>query len=172
MSSSCSDSDSGFHIAQLNIARSLDSLDSPLLAEFMAKLEPINALAEQSPGFVWRLQSEEGDATSYTLFDDKTIPNMTVWKDIKSLHDYVYKSGHIDVMKKRKQWFEHMKEAFQVLWWIPAGHIPNLFEAQKKLELLRAKGPSPEAFTFRKPFPAPTANTTETWTSFDGQCPA
>lgn len=161
-----------YHLAQINIARAIAPLDSPQLTDFMVNLDRINQLAEQSPGFVWRLQSDEGDATSFTIFDDKTIPNLTVWKNIESLHHYVYKTDHIHIMKRRKEWFEPMQEAFLALWWIPAGHIPSLYEAQLKLETLRKKGPTPDAFTFRKHFPAPDQVSEVGGKTLDGHCPA
>lgn len=160
------------HLAQLNIARPLAPLDSPLLADFMASLERINQLAEASEGFVWRLQSEAGDATGFTILDTSTIPNLTVWESMETLHAFVYRSAHVDVMRHRRKWFEKMTEAFMVLWWIPAGHLPDLAEAQDKLMLLRERGPSPEAFTFRQPYPAPDAVNEEATGSFDDCCPA
>ena len=162
---------SRFHLAQVNIGRLLAPIDSPPLADFVANLEAINRLAEQTPGFVWRLQSDAGDATAFSMFDEFTIPNLTVWTDVQSLHAYVYKSAHIDVMKRRKEWFAPMKVAFMALWWIPAGHIPSLAEAEQKLLLLREQGPTPDAFTFRQHFPAPDDVKRADW-SLDGHCPA
>lgn len=146
---------SEYQLAQLNIAILKEPIDSPALADFVANLDRINALAETSPGYIWRLKSDDNNATSFRPLGDATIVNMSVWQDIESLNQYVYKSAHTDIMRRRKEWFERMQEAFMVLWWIPAGHHPTIDEALKKLELLRQAGPGSEAFTFRNPFPKP-----------------
>lgn len=148
---------SDFQLAQLNIARLLAPIDSPALADFVANLDRINALAESSPGFVWRLQDDVRDATAIRPFGDDVIVNMSVWQDVAALKDYVFYSGHLDIMRRRREWFEKMAEAYMVLWWIPKHHIPTVAEAMQRLEMLRAKGPSIDAFTFRQPFEAPDA---------------
>jgi hypothetical protein len=147
-----------YHLAQLNIAVLKAPLDSPILADFVANLDRINALAESSEGFIWRLKSDDNNATSFRPLDEHTIVNMSVWQDIESLNEYVYKSAHTEIMRRRKEWFERMADAFMVLWWVPQGHIPTMDEALKKLELLRQHGPSPEAFTFRSTFPPPLSS--------------
>jgi heme-degrading monooxygenase HmoA len=140
----------------LNIGRIRAALESPQLAEFVATLEPINAIADAAPGFVWRLQTDEGDATSIRAFDDDMLlVNMSVWESLDALSAFVYQSDHRAVMLRRRQWFERPTDAFMVLWWVPADHIPTVDEAKQRLELLRKEGPSPEAFTFTNPFPAP-----------------
>ena len=144
-------------LAQLNIARLAAPIDSPRLADFVANLERINALAEASPGFVWRLQDEAGDATAIRHFGDDVIINMSVWRDVASLQDYVYRSAHTEVLRRRQEWFEKIRESYLALWWIPAGHKPSLDEAGSRLERLRENGPTAEAFTFNKTFPAPGA---------------
>jgi len=147
------------HLAQLNVARLLAPIDSPQLAEFVARLEPVNALAEGAPGFVWRLQTEDGDATAVRPYDDAAIiVNMSVWESAEALHAFVYRGDHIEVMRRRREWFARMAEAFVVLWWVPAGHQPSVAEAIERLERLRALGPTPEAFTFRQLFPSPGAD--------------
>ena len=147
-------SSSAFQIAQLNIARAKAPLDSPALAEFVAALDPVNALADDAPGFVWRLQGEDGNATSIRAFDDDLIiPNMSVWESIEQLAAFVYRSGHIDVMRRRREWFEFMR-VHLVLWWVPAGEIPSLQEAQERLEHLLEHGPTPYAFTLKARFEA------------------
>lgn len=144
---------STLHLAQLNIARMLAPIDSPVMADFVAQLDRINALADQSPGFVWRLVGEGNDATSLRPFpDDFIIVNMSVWQDAASLKAYVYRSGHADVYKSRAKWFEKMREAHMVLWWVPAGHIPTVEEAHARLQYLREQGESAHAFTFRRIF--------------------
>jgi len=161
-----------YHLAQLNIALLKDSLDSPLLKDFVDNLDRINALAEQSPGFVWRLQTDEGDATALRPFGEDTIVNMSVWTDSKSLHDYVYHSAHIEIMRHKKTWFEHLREAYAVLWWVPAGHQPTIEEAKNKLDTLRREGPTAAAFTFKKPFPKPSETLVQDLGPFDDLCPA
>ena len=153
---------SGWHIAQLNIAQMLAPAESPQLTEFFANLDRINALADQAPGFVWRLQDEEGSATSFRPFGADVLVNMSVWVDIESLHNYVYRSAHIEIMAKRKQWFEILRETYSVLWWIPADTLPTLHQAQQTLDLLKMKGPNPGAFTFYEPSHHPSAAGQET----------
>ncbi|MFV2063238.1 MAG: DUF3291 domain-containing protein [Chloroflexota bacterium] len=146
----------GYQLAQLNVARLLAPIDSPIVAEFKDSLDPINALAEVSPGFVWRLQTEKGDATSIRVSDDDLfIVNLCVWESVEQLHDYVYRSDHTSFLSRRKEWFERSSEAFFVMWWIPAGHIPGTDEAMKRLALLRRDGPSVRAFTFKQEFAPP-----------------
>ena len=128
-----------------------------MLADFVARLEAVNALADASPGFVWRLQSDEGDATSIRAFDDeRLITNMSVWESIEALWDFVYDGDHLAVMRRRREWFERI-EMHMCLWWVPAGHIPGLEEAKERLARLRAEGPTPHAFTFKRRFGAPGA---------------
>jgi Domain of unknown function (DUF3291) len=128
-----------------------------LLADFVARLEAVNALADTSPGFVWRLQSDEGDATSIRAFDDeRLIINMSVWESIEALWDFVYDGDHLAVMRRRREWFAPI-EMHMCLWWVRAGHIPGLEEAKERLAHLRAEGPTPRAFTFKRRFGAPGA---------------
>lgn len=149
---------SRYELAQLNIAMMKEPLESPAMADFVANLDRINALAENSPGFVWRLQTYEGDATSLRPLGPYTLVNMSVWRDFESLNTYVYQSAHVDVMRRRNEWFYRMQEAYVVLWWVPKGHRPDIEEAVEMLEQLRAKGPTADAFTFRHSFPAPDAS--------------
>jgi hypothetical protein len=147
---------SAFELAQLNVGIIKRPMDSPVMADFAANLDRINALAERSPGFVWRLQTEEGNATAIRPFEDANmLVNMSVWRDVASLNEYVYRTAHMEVLRRRREWFEQMREAFLVLWWVPKGHRPNVNEAIARLEILRSNGPTAEAFTFRQPFPAP-----------------
>lgn len=142
-------------LAQLNIALLKAPLDSPQLADFVANLERINALAEAAPGFLWRLETEEGDATALRPFGEDFIVNMSVWANLESLHAYVYGSDHARIMRRRREWFDRMQESHLVLWWVPAGHRPTIEEAAGKLEALRKHGPHVGAFTFRKAFSPP-----------------
>ncbi len=149
-------SDGGFHLAQLNIGRMRAPLGDPVMAGFEARLEEINALADRSPGFVWRLQSEEGDATSIRAFDDdRFLVNMSVWTSLEALRAFVYQTSHSELLRGRREWFEPPGAAYLVLWWVPAGELPTLDEAVARLEKLRAEGPGPAAFDFRHPFPPP-----------------
>ncbi|MDH3304786.1 MAG: DUF3291 domain-containing protein [Gammaproteobacteria bacterium] len=148
---------SKFHLAQANIARMRAPLEDPLMEGFAARLEPLNALADSSPGFVWRLQTEEGDATSVRAFEDELILfNLSVWESIEALEAYVYRSNHVAAVQQRAEWFERPTKSPLVLWWIDAGHIPTETEAQKRFELLWQNGPTPAAFTFRTRFDADT----------------
>ena len=151
-------SHSAFHLAQANVARMRAPLADPIMEGFRSQLERINALADRSPGFVWRLQTEEGDATAVRAFDDPIILfNMSVWESLEALHAYVYRSDHVAPLRGRRAWFEPTTGPSLVLWWIPASHTPTVEEARGKLELLRELGPTRAAFTFRQPFPAPGA---------------
>ena len=143
------------HLAQVNVARLAAPLDSPQLADFVANLEPVNAIADASPGFVWRLQTESGDATALRIFDDDwIIVNMSVWDSLEALRDYVYRSPHADVLRRRQDWFEQMADAHVALWWIEAGTLPTLGDARQRLMTLRAEGPTQQAFTLREPYPS------------------
>ncbi len=160
-------------LAQLNIGIIKGPMDSPVMADFAANLDRINALAESTPGFVWRLQTEEGNATAIRPFENENLlVNMSVWRDVESLSSYVYNSAHVEIMRRRREWFERMHEAFLVLWWVPQGHRPSVTEAIAKLELLRTKGPTAEAFTFRHAFAAPDAAQSQPPVRFGGECPA
>jgi hypothetical protein len=141
------------HIAVFNIARLVAPMDDPQIDDFRNNLDPINALADGSDGFVWRLQDESGNATNITPYPDPmVITNMAVWESIDQLADFTYRSGHLDFLRRRREFFEHASEVFLVLWWIPDGHIPSMDEAMARLEHLREHGPTPHAFTFRQRF--------------------
>lgn len=143
----------GHHLAQINIGRLHAPIDSAVIRDFAGALDPINALAEASPGFVWRLQTDDGNATSIKVFDDDLIAiNLTVWESVEALADFAYRTDHAAFLRRRREWFERMEEAYLVLWWVPAGHQPDIEEAIARLEHLRAHGPTPTAFTFRHRF--------------------
>jgi hypothetical protein len=146
----------GWHLAQVNIAVLLAPIDSEQLRGFVEMLDPVNAVADAAPGFVWRLQTEDGDATSIRAFeDDRIIVNLSVWETPEALGDFVFASRHLEVLRRRREWFDKMATAYVAMWWIPAGTIPTVEEAKARLEVLEARGPSPEAFTLREPFPPP-----------------
>jgi heme-degrading monooxygenase HmoA len=144
------------HLAQINVGRLLAPVDSPVVAEFMAALEPINALADTSPGFVWRLQTEDGNATSVRPYeDDEILVNLSVWESMEALDAFVYHSEHTAYLRRRREWFGRMAEAMLALWWIPEGELPTVEQGVARLDHLRAHGPTQEAFTFRQRFAAP-----------------
>ncbi len=142
-----------YHLAQVNIARMRGAIDSPIMADFVAQLDAINAVADTTPGFVWRLQGADGNATALRVFDDPMlIINMSVWESIEALFEYTYRSDHIDVYRRRGEWFERMDTPHMALWWLPAGHIPTPQEAKDRLALLERNGATPLAFTFKRRF--------------------
>jgi Domain of unknown function (DUF3291) len=151
--------DPRWHLAQLNVGRLLAPVDSPAIAGFVAELEPINRLADASPGFVWRLQTAAGNATDIRPTDDDLfLMNMSVWTSIEALRAFTYSTAHVQVLRHRRAWFEQLAEAHLVLWWVPSGHIPTIDEAMDRLARLRSHGPMPDAFTFRVPFEPASAS--------------
>jgi hypothetical protein len=149
------------HIAQVNIGRLLAPLDSEQLAGFVAELDPVNASADGAPGFVWRLQTDEGNATSVQAFEWENqgaagvIINMSVWQSIEQLSDWVYGPLHRAVLVQRRNWFEGVSEATTALWWVREGHVPSTEEAESRVLHLREHGPTPTAFTFKAEFAPP-----------------
>lgn len=142
-----------WHLAQLNVGRMLAPVTAPEIAGFMAALDPINALADDAPGFVWRLQTGDGNATDIHAFDDELmLLNMSVWESPETLRAFTYTTAHTAVLRRRREWFERLEVAHLVLWWVPTGHVPTIDEALDRLDRLRRDGPSPAAFTFRAPF--------------------
>jgi hypothetical protein len=145
-----------FHLAQVNIGRVRAPLEDPMMEGFRSQLDVINALADRTPGFVWRLQTDAGNAMAIRPFaDERMAINMSVWASLEALQQFVYQSAHVGPLRDRKQWFEPIQGPILALWWIAAGHIPTVEEALERLRLLEERGPSPAAFTFRKPFPPP-----------------
>lgn len=142
-----------YHLAQVNIARMLAPIDSPQMADFVALLDEINALADQSAGFVWRFQGDDGNATYLRPYDDDRILfNMSVWESIESLRVYAYETAHGAVLRRRRSWFERLAEPTTALWWIRAGTIPTVGDATRRLSYLQTHGPTVFAFTFKQPF--------------------
>ena len=150
-------------LAQVNVGRMREPLDSPLFADFVAALEPVNAAADTAAGFVWRLQTEDGNATAVQAFEwDQegsagVLVNMSVWESVEALAAYVYSDAHRQVLRRRRQWFERMAEAYAALWWIPRDHTPTTGEAEERVLYLRESGPTPYAFTLREHFLPPDA---------------
>jgi heme-degrading monooxygenase HmoA len=143
------------HVAQLNIARLLAPIESPKLSGFVRRLDEVNAVADRAPGFVWRLQSESGNATDIRPWGDDVIVNMSVWESVEALRAYVYGPEHVAVLRRRREWFSVLGQTHVVVWYVPVGHLPDLDEARERLDLLERDGPGPEAFTLRVPFPVP-----------------
>ncbi len=162
-----------YHIAEVNIARMKGSLDDPIMAGFVGRLDEINALADRSSGFVWRLQTPEGNATYLRPYnDDRILFNLSVWQTVEQLKDYVYRSAHNEVLRMRQEWFTKLDRLFVALWWVPVGHIPSIDEAKKRLAHLQEHGPTEFAFTFKIVFPPnETFQQTIDWLSFL-PCPA
>jgi hypothetical protein len=143
-------------LAQINIARLRAPIGDPSIADFVAQLDEVNSLAEQSPGFVWRLKSEYGNATDVAYSDDPfVIVNMSVWDSVESLRDFTYKGHHLDVFRNRQNWFEKMTSPHYCLWWIPEGHVPSVKEGRQRLEHYQLRGATAQAFWFSQLFPAP-----------------
>ena len=150
---------STYHLVQGNIARALAPLDDPIMTGFVDQLDYINSVADRTPGFVWRLQSESGDATSIRVFGDPLIiVNMSVWESVDQLYDYAFHSDHLKPLQNRRSWFSKLDRPHSVLWWMPAGKIPDVEELCYRLDLLRDLGPTPAAFTFAALFD-PDGNT-------------
>jgi len=154
-------------VAQVNIGRLVAPLDSPEVADFVAGLDSVNAAADGAPGFVWRLQTEDGNATAVRAFEWATgdsdtgnsdggiIINMSAWETVEALAAYVYGPAHIAVLRRRREWFKRIRLAYAALWWIPRGHIPTVAEAEDRVKHLRVHGPTPHAFTLKVHFPPP-----------------
>jgi hypothetical protein len=146
----------GFHLAQINISRLIAPIDDPKIADFVSQLEPINALADRAPGFVWRLQSDSGNATDIAYCDDPfVIVNMSVWESVEALRDYAYGSKHIELFRDRARWFEKAEKPNYCLWWIPIGHRPTLVEGRDRLAHYQEQGATPYSFWFSQRFPMP-----------------
>jgi hypothetical protein len=142
------------HLAQINIGRMKAPLEDPSMHGFMSRLAELNALADRSDGFVWRLKDDAGDGNTYLrpFDDDRIIVNMSVWQSVEQLRAYTYHTVHADVLRQRREWFEKFDGVFLALWWIPIGHIPTIEEAKQRLASLETHGPTSFAFTFKKLF--------------------
>lgn len=162
-----------YHLAEINIGRIRAELSDPVMAGFVNRLEEINALADASPGFVWRLQTDEGNATYFRPFhDERMLLNMSVWEDAESLRRYVYQTAHRELLRERQAWFEKLQQVYMALWWVPEGHKPGIDEAVRRLAHLEAHGPSQFAFTFQTLFePDEEYQRGIDWASFRS-CPA
>jgi hypothetical protein len=162
-----------YQLAQCNVGRAKGPIDEPVMAGFVARLDEINAVADGAPGFVWRLKTDDGNATSIQAFEDKLILfNMSVWESPEHLRSFVYRSDHAQVMRQRKSWFERFEGVYLVLWWVPAGHIPTVQEARERLAHLQTHGESPHAFSFARIFPSPADTAAEPRVDLSDPCPA
>ncbi|WP_273567538.1 DUF3291 domain-containing protein [Maribacter halichondriae] len=142
-----------YYFAQINIARMLTPIDDPIMADFVNNLDRINTLAERSPGFVWRLKDENDNAASINVFNDNfMIINMSVWKDKKSLFDFTYSLDHVEIFKRRKEWFEKMTDMHMALWYVRNGYDPTPQDAKARLNYLNQYGETPYAFSFKSEF--------------------
>ncbi len=157
-----------YQLAQVNIAKFRLPQENPINDDFVNNLDRVNAIAEAEPGFVWRFKGSGNDALDVQAFGDPNIAiNMSVWSDIKSLVNFVYRNNdHKQIMRRRKEWFEKI-DFYMVLWWIEEGRWPTIEEAKIRLELLRQNGPTYSAFTFKQPYPAPSG---EVLNPFKDEC--
>lgn len=146
----------GYHLAQINVGRLRAPVDHPMIDDFRNNLDRINTLADEQPGFVWRLVGEGNDASDIQPKPDDPLLaiNMSVWTDIDALAAFAYRSAHREIMRRRREWFEHM-DTYMCLWWVPVGHQPTVEEGMEKLARFETLGPTAEAFSFKVPFPAP-----------------
>ena len=162
-----------FHLAEVNIAIPIEPLESERLADFMASLDPVNAVADTSSGFVWRMQDDSGGNTDIHGFgDDRVVINLTVWESLAALRAFAYSNrAHLEVLRRRREWFERLR-VYLALWWVPAGHRPTVAEAEERLARLERLGPTPDAFTFREHFPPPGAPAGEALVDDRELCPA
>jgi hypothetical protein len=163
-----------YHIAQVNMGRIKAPLDDPLMAGFTGRLNEINALADRSPGFIWRLQTDAGNATYFRPYeeDDRILLNMSVWETIDAVKHYVYRTAHTELLRQREAWFEKFSGAYVALWWVPVGHVPGIDEAKKRIAYIDAHGPTQFAFNFKKTFdPDEEFQRGIDWASFQ-PCPA
>ncbi len=163
-----------WNLAQVNIGRARGAITDPVMQGFVARLEEINRLAEQSPGFVWRLQTEDGDATAVRPYADDMgiLINLSVWTDLDSLREYVFRTAHAAVMRRRREWFERFEGVYVALWWVPSGHRPSVAEAVSRIAHLKANGPTPHAFSFAQPFDPEGQPVTREHAPLDDACPA
>ncbi len=146
-----------WHLAHFNIARTRTRPDDPAMRGFFDGIASMNALAERSEGFLWRMQDDDGASDPRIAGDDRFVVNLSVWRSIEALKRYSYTTEHGAFVRRRREWFERMPDASYVLWWIPAGHRPDLREGLDRLDMLRRHGPAADAFSFSHPFPIPAS---------------
>lgn len=147
-----------WHLAQINIAKIAgQSINDPVMEKFVAQLDEINALAEGSPGFIWRLKDENNNATNLNPYhDERIIVNISVWETLDHLIKFIYQGRHAEVLRSRRDWFVNFGKPFTTLWYLPAGEIPTIEEAMRRLQSLQENGPTPFAFDFKAKFAPPS----------------
>ncbi len=156
-----------FELAQVNVSRLLAPLQSPQLAPFMAALNEVNAEGDAASGFLWRLQTEDGNATAVKAFgwdvagSHGVIVNLTTWQSVEALAGFVFYGRHLEIMRQRRQWFHQAAEATTALWWVPSGHRPSTDEAEDRVRQLRGHGPSAGSFHVAQALPGPRAGSRE-----------
>ncbi|XCF04985.1 DUF3291 domain-containing protein [Tamlana crocina] len=141
-----------YHLAQVNIAKRLALMDDPIMQDFVNNVDRMNVIADQSDGFVWRLKDEDKDEAAAIFQDDSLLINMSVWENQESLFNYTYRSNHIEVFKRKKEWFSKVKMAHMAFWYVPVGYMPTFNDAKLRLDYLNAHGETPFAFTFKSKF--------------------
>ena len=141
-----------FNLAQVNIAKRLAPMDDPIMQDFVNNVEKINAIADVSDGFIWRMQDEDKDLGVAVFKDDSILINISVWKDLESLFNYTYNSGHIEVFKRKKEWFSKIKMMHMAFWYVPEGYEPTFQDAKNRLDYLNNHGDTPYAFSFKSKF--------------------
>ncbi len=141
-----------YHLAQINIAKRLVPMDDPIMQDFVNNIERINAIADQSNGFVWRLKDEDKDEAASIFKDDALLINMSVWENKESLFNYTYRSNHLEIFKRKKEWFSKIKMAHMAFWYVPVGYVPTFKDAKIRLDYLNSHGETPFAFTFKSQF--------------------
>ncbi len=140
-------------LAQVNVAQLVAPIDAPEIEGFVALLDPINAAADRALGFVWRLEADDGNATSIRAYDDeRIIVNLSVWRSLETLRAFVFDGDHVAVLRRRRDWFLRMEPPTSALWWVEDGARPTASEGRERLERLAADGPTGQAFTFQRPF--------------------
>lgn len=146
-----------WELAQVNVAATVAALESPRLSGFRRLAGPLDDLARRSPGFVWRPDPAGVDPAELAAFGDlsRVVPNLSVWESLEALRHYVFGTAHADALRRRRRWFLPSAAASTALWWVPAGERPSFAEAHRRLELLRADGPSPDAFPLSHPHGPP-----------------
>jgi hypothetical protein len=148
-----------YQLAQANVAYALAPADDPRLADYIARLDEINQLADCSPGFVWRYVTDSRDPTQREFDDPLVLFNMSVWESIEALHAYTYRTAHAEVYAARRRWFADTKAVVGghvlAMWWIPRGELPTVADAKERLATIEAHGPTERAFTFKQRFAPP-----------------
>ncbi len=143
---------SKLHLAQVNIAKKLASLDDHIMQDFINNVDKMNTIADSSEGFIWRMKDEDKDLSAQVFQDDSLVINISTWENLDTLFSYTYKSGHIEVFKRKKEWFSKMKMLHMAFWYIPEGYEPSFQDAKSRLDYLNTHGDSPFAFTFKNKF--------------------